>query len=242
MTPDHFSLARALTSLRALGWTPGGIVDVGVGAGTPGLYSVWPHTPLCLIEPTPDAMVYMRQIAAKYANVHIFNCGASDHNGELVARQPEGLLRVFFGRGRGFPEVSLPVRTCDDMVAEAKLPSPILLKVDTDCHEREVLLGAKATLERTDVCVIETNVFHPLRRMMGPMELWRFFADRGFTLLDIAGFSFAVSGVMRAADFVFVKAEAPLFRAAFDRSSKSADKRAKRARQYRQFAENNPLI
>lgn len=242
MSPDHFSLERALGTLKSLGWTPGGIVDVGVGAGTPGLYSVWPDTPLALIEPTPEAIVYMRQIADKYANVHIFNCGASDHNGELIGRQPEGLLRIFFGRGKNFPEKSLPVRTCDDMVAEAGLPSPILLKIDTDCHEREVLNGAVETLERTEVCVIETNVFHPLRRMIGPTEVWSFFAERGFVFFDVAGFSIAESGVMRAADIVFVKRDAPIFQAAFDRSAKSAHKRAKRVRQYQEYAVNNPLI
>ncbi len=242
MAPDHFSLERALTSLKDLGWTPGGIVDVGVGAGTPGLYSVWPDTPLCLIEPTPEALVYMRQIAAKYANVHIFNCGASDHNGELIARQPEGLLRVFFGRGKGFPERSLPVRTCDDMVAEAGIEAPILLKIDTDSHEREVLLGAEATLQRTEVCVIETNVFHTQRRLMSPMEIWQFFSERGFAFFDIAGCSIAQSGVMRAADFVFVKADAAILQTAREHSSKSAEKRAKRVRQYREYAQSNPLI
>jgi FkbM family methyltransferase len=242
MEPDHFSLPRALGRIRDLGWTPGGIVDIGVGAGTTGLYSVWPDTPLCLVEPTPEAIVYMRQIAAKYANVHIFNCGASDHNGMLMGRQPEGLLRVFFGRGKGFTEKMFPVRTCDDMVAEAGLERPILLKIDTDAHEREVLAGAEATLARTDVCVIENNVFHPLRRQITPTDIWRHLGEKGFAFFDIADCSASQSGVLRAVDFVFVRIDSPLFRTAFERSAKSGAKLAKRARQYREYAQNNPLI
>jgi FkbM family methyltransferase len=241
MASDHFSLSRALDCLKEIGWTPGAVIDVGVAAGTPGLYSVWPGVPICLIEPAPDAMVYMRQIAEKYPNVQIFNCGASDHAGELTARQPAGMARVFFGRGKGLAENTLPVRTCDDMVAEARLEGPFLLKIDTDCHERQVLDGAEETLKRTEVCVIELNVFHPLRGEMGPLEICRHMAKRGFVFFDMAGFSLAQSGLMRAADFVFVRYHAPLFRAAYERSGK-ADKLAKRARQYREFAEHNPII
>jgi FkbM family methyltransferase len=242
MGPERFTLESALERVRGLGWTPGGIVDVGVGAGTPGLYTVWPDTPLCLIEPTPDGVVYMEQIAARHANAHIFSCGASDHNGVLVGRQPEGFRRIFFGRGKGFPEKLIPVRTCDDMVAEAGLVGPLLLKIDTDCHEREVLAGAEATLAQTDVCVIETNVFHELRGMAPPTEIWRVFAERGFAFFDVAGFSFGESGVMRAIDIVFVKAASPLFREAHAHSGKSAAKRAKRVQQYRAYAESNPLV
>src|SRR5262245_34273196 len=146
MSPDHFTLGRALNCIRDSGWKPGGIVDIGVGAGTAGLYSVWPDTPLCLIEPSPEAMVFMRQVAAKYDNVHIFNVGASDRSGELSGHQQEGMVNVFFGRGQAYAEKTFAMRTCDDMVAEAGLQGPLLLKIDTDSHERQVLAGAEATL------------------------------------------------------------------------------------------------
>jgi len=242
MSAEHFTLPRALTCIRESGWIPGGIVDIGVGAGTAGLYSVWPGTPLCLIEPAPEAMVFMQQVAAKYGNVHIFNYGASDRQGELAGRQQPGLLNVFFGRGQAYEEKVFPVRTCDDMVAEAGLASPLLLKIDTDSHERQVLAGAEATLARAEVCVIENNVFHPLRGMMSPAEIWRFLADRGFAFLDIGDCSIAESGVLRAADFVFARQDSPIFRSAMERSAKSAHKLAKRMRQYRKYAVNNPII
>jgi FkbM family methyltransferase len=239
---DHFSLPAALGRLRDCGWTPGGIVDIGVATGTAGLYTVWPDTPLCLIEPSREAMVYMRQIAERYANVHIFNCAASDRNGELVGRQPVEVPTVYFGRAKGFPEHTFPARTCDDMVAEAGLDAPILLKIDTDSHVREVLAGAVETLERTEVCVIETNVFHPLRGMITPTEIWAFLADRGFAFFDFADCSIAASGLLRAVDIVFVRPDAQVFRTAYERSGKSAEKFAKRARQYREYAARNPLV
>lgn len=242
MSPDQFSIARTLANLKALGWTPGGIVDVGVAAGTPGLYSTWPGAPLCLIEPAPEAMVYMRQIAEKYPEVHIFNFGASDRQGELTGHQLEGLHQAFFGRNTCFPAKSFPMRTCDDMVAEAGLEAPLLLKIDTDSHEREVLGGASATLQRAEVCIFEVNFFHHLRGMISALEVCGLFAERGFALFDIAGFSTGQSGLLRAADFVFVKAESPLFRTALENSSKSADKMAKRISQFQKFKVDNPLI
>jgi FkbM family methyltransferase len=243
---QHFSLPRALGLIRELGWTPGGIVDIGVAAGTPGLYPAWPDAPICLIEPSPDSLLYMRQIAEKYPRVHIFNCGASDRSGELEARQPEGLVNVFFnGRGKGNPRFvsrTLKVRTCDEMVAETDLQPPFLYKLDTDSHEREALAGSSRTIARSDVCVIETNVFHAVRGCMTPMEIWQLMAGHGFTLLDMADYSVGEEGVLRAVDFVFVREDSELFRQAYAHSGKGVRKNRKRAEQYRELARENSAI
>ncbi len=57
------SMEGALIPLRDLGWTPGAILDIGVATGTKGLYTAWPGVPICLVEPSPDAAPFMRQIA-----------------------------------------------------------------------------------------------------------------------------------------------------------------------------------
>ncbi len=232
--PNPLYLRRVLENLRDLGWTPGAIIDIGVEAGTVDLYAVWPDAQICLIEPSERAMVHMRQIAEQFPHVQIFNVGASNFNGEIVGRQPDGLINVYFGRGKGFPERTFPMRRCDDIVAEAMLEPPFLYKLDTDSHEREILEGSGDTLDRAEVCVIESNVFHKLRGCLTPFELWSLMDAKGFAFVDVSDGSFGEKGVMRAVDFVFVRESSPLYRSIYDNSGKSAAKLAKRVRQHSQ--------
>jgi FkbM family methyltransferase len=236
------SMERALGCLRDAGWRPGAIIDLGVAAGTKGLYSVWPEVPICLIEPSAKSLPYMEQIAAAYPNVQIFNVGASNRNGELEGHQHEDMVNVFFGRGKDYPKKAFPVRTCDDIVAEAGVEGPFLYKLDTDSHEREILEGSAATLAKAEVCVIEANVFHGFRGCLSPMEMWQVMDAHGFAFLDIADCSFGAQGVLRGADFVFVRRDAPVFRAVFAISGKRADLIERRAKQYQDALLKNDFL
>lgn len=236
------SLERALGCLRDVGWTPGAIIDLGVAAGTKGLYSVWPGVPICLVEPSASSLPYMKQIAATYPNVQIFNVGASDRSGELEGHQREDMVNVFFGRGGDYPKHTFQVRTCDEIVAEAGLQGPFLYKLDTDSHEREILVGSAQTLAAAEVCVIEANVFHGFRRQLTPMEMWRTMDEHGFAFADIAECSFGAKGVLRGADFVFVRKDAPVFQALFDNSGKRADLIERRTRQYKEALTKNEFL
>ncbi len=238
----RFSIGGVLTLLRDLGWTPGSIIDIGVSVGTPGLYGVWPGVPICLVEPSERSRVYMEQIAAKYPNVTMFNVGASNFSGELVGRQAEGGVNVLFGRGSQFPAKTFPVMRCDDIVAGADLQPPFLYKLDTDSHEREILEGSPATLARTELCIIEGNVFHGLRGCMTPGELWRIMEEHGFVFMDVADTTFGARGVLRGLDFVFARTRSPLFELVHANAGKRKNLEAKRARQYDEAVKRNVFI
>jgi FkbM family methyltransferase len=223
---ERTSIEGALRPLRDIGWTPGAIIDIGVAEGTTGLYTVWPGVPICLIEPSPDAAPFMRRIAEAHPNVQIYNVGASNRSGVMDVYKHPSLLNVFFGTGKAhWVPAKVPVRTCDDIVADAGLKGPFVYKLDTDSHEREILEGSEATLAATDLCIIEFNVFYPLRGLCPPNEIWRSMAAHGFTLFDAGGFGYAESGLMRAVDLVFVREDSELFRLAFSNSEKQLKKK-----------------
>ena len=46
---ERHSIRGVLRAVRATGWRPGSIIDVGVGTGTEGLYDVWPDATICLV-------------------------------------------------------------------------------------------------------------------------------------------------------------------------------------------------
>ena len=242
-TIPRSSIEGVLTTLKEIGWAPGAIIDIGVAAGTPGLYSVWPETTICLVEPSSKGLVYMEQIAAKYADVRIYNVAASDRTGSVPGSEHEELLNVALAKPRGpFKFATFPAMTCDDIVADARLTPPFVYKLDTDTHEREILGGSSATLAKTDICIVEMCVFHGLHSRARPDELWRAVHDNGFVFFDLASSGYGRTGVMRTADLVFVREDSSLYRLAFENAAKRADLTEHRARQYQAALADNPNI
>jgi len=210
-----------LEPIRDLGWRPGGIIDIGVELGTPGLYSVWPGVPICLIEPSPESMPYMQQIAATYPNVSIFNVGASDGSREIVASKHQDKVNIFFGGKANWESKVVNVRRCDDIIAETDLKPPFIYKLDTDSHELEILRGSPDTLSKSDMCVIELNVYYGLFGMATPNQIWSIMMDYGFTLFNVANCGFSTAGIMRSADLAFVRQDSELFKLASENTEKA---------------------
>ncbi len=229
--------------IRDLGWTPGAVIDIGVERGTPGLYSIWPGAPICLIEPSPRALVFMQQIAERYPNVSIYNVGASNHTGEAPGALHPDLVNVAIGEGKPhWTSSSFKVMTCDDIVRDAGLEGPFLYKLDTDTHEREVLEGSAETLARSDVCVVEISLYNTRRGRIAPDEIWRTLHDKGFMMFDIIGPSRAASGVLRGMDLVFVRADCELAVEAWRRSTKTEAGVKRRAEQQQEALTENDAI
>jgi FkbM family methyltransferase len=240
---ERVSMGGVLGHIRDLGWTPGAVIDIGVERGTRGLYSAWPEAPICLVEPSPRALVYMQQVAQRYPNVHIYNVGASNYTGEAPGRAYQDLVNVAIGGPKtGWTATAFPVMTCDDIVRDAGLQGPFLYKLDTDSHEREVLEGSAETLVRTDVCIVEINVFNSYKGRITPDEMWRTLHDKGFALFDFAGSALAESGLLRTMDLVFVRVGSALFDAAWRRSAKGDAKIRKRIEQQRAALTDNNVI
>jgi FkbM family methyltransferase len=221
------TMVGALKVIHDLGWQPGAVIDIGVATGTAGLYQFWPDATYCMIEPSPASMPYMERLSSRLSKAVIFNEGASDRTGvATVAKHPE-VVNVLFADKPKWEAIEVPVRPCDDMVAEAGLEGPYLYKVDTDSHEMEILRGSERTLEKSDVVIIELNFFNVLRGRALPGDILMFLLERGFQPFDFGDRNYAASGVLRGLDFVFVRSDSELFEAAFRSTGKTRGDRTK---------------
>jgi FkbM family methyltransferase len=210
---ERNSFVGVLHALRDIGWAPASIIDLGVGAGTPGLYTTWPGTPICLVEPAPGSAELVDQIVARFENVKAYKVGASNRSGVMTVREDRTGYFVSFGPHKTkWREIEVPVMTCDEIVADAGLQGPFLYKLDTDAHELEIIEGSSETLKAADVCIIEVNFLYPVIGLPGPGEITRVMADHGFTIYDVSAISYSSVGVPRCADFVFVKRDGELIR------------------------------
>jgi FkbM family methyltransferase len=218
------SFVGMLESLRDLGWTPNAIIDIGVGQGTPGLYTTWPGVPILLVEPAPTSAAFVDEIVATFPNVQAYKVGASNRAGVMTVRRDESGVFVSFGDHKPkWETIEVPVMTCDQIVADAGLTGPFLYKLDTDAHELEILEGSTDTLKSAEVCVAEINFLHPQVGLAGPSDIVRVLHDAGFALFDVSRVRYSLEGVARTADAVFVKLDSDLFqRLARQNNSKGA--------------------
>jgi FkbM family methyltransferase len=206
------SFVGMLESLRDLGWTPNAIIDIGVGQGTPGLYTTWPGVPICLVEPAPTSAAFVDQIVETFPSVQAYKVGASNRAGVMTVRRDEsGVFVTFGGHKAKWEAIEVPVMTCDQIVADAGLTGPFLYKLDTDAHELEIIEGSAETLKSADVCVVELNFLHPHVGLAGPSDITGVLHNAGFGLFDVSRLRYSLQGVARTADAVFVKLESDLF-------------------------------
>lgn len=164
------------------------IVDVGASDGSWSAMarSVWPGANALLLEANDAHRAALEAACA--------GCPAMRH---LIAAVGPARRELWFERTddpyggrihseRGSPDwIALPGTTIDDEVREHALAGPYLVKLDTHGYEVPILEGARETLARASLVVIECYAFEladgalPLHAMLGWM--W----ERGFMAVDL---------------------------------------------------------
>lgn len=129
-----------------------------------------------LIEPQPALAQKLKE--QRSANVFACACSSPQRAGKTSPFQVSGIhssLNLnFFVAGMNKAEViDVPVRTLDDILAEADAPVPIdLLSIDVESHEIEVLSGMTLERWRPRLILIEDLAFN--------LRIHRYLQARGY--------------------------------------------------------------
>jgi FkbM family methyltransferase len=150
---------------------PGSVaIDVGANLGewtVPFARSVGAEGRVIAIEPAPHSAAALEATLAANAlhQAEIVRCAIGDHDGitqfavpvVTSARTDTGTARIG-PAGTGHQALCVPLRSLDSLAAEYRLDRLDLIKIDVEGHERRVLDGAAAIIERRrPVLVIETG-------------------------------------------------------------------------------------
>jgi FkbM family methyltransferase len=243
------SIEGVLKSVKAVGFVPGTVIDIGVYMGTEGLYNVWPNSTICLVEPMPGNKIYLEQIAKKYPSVIPLNVAASNEAGEKEIRIKSigaGVIDDVQVDTNADSRGKVKTITLDQIIDEYSLTPPYVLKIDTDGHEREILEGAKNCLKQTEICILEADKFADYKnKRITVSEIFNIMDQYDLVFFDFAGRSYGINPditALRIVDLVFARRKGFVFEKTFQLGADKGDKTIRRLLQRALAKLRNPHI
>ncbi|HZZ42174.1 MAG TPA: FkbM family methyltransferase [Tepidisphaeraceae bacterium] len=182
----------ALLHLVSKGFRPSVILDVGSAKGfwserTRWLY--YPEADYYMIDPLDESQGHLRELAQRSGKFHPLQMAIGREKGEMTMNvTPDGdgsSLLVFPNSAAA--QRTVPVETLDGLLADGRIKTPELVKIDVQGFEIEVLAGASRLFGVADVFIIEVNMFPFVAGCPVAHEVVAYMAERGYRIYDLAG-------------------------------------------------------
>jgi FkbM family methyltransferase len=185
-----------LEDVRARGFLPRGIIDVGAHRGewTRMTAAIFPEARILMIEPLDEMEADLRETARDLPNSVYVRAGAGRQTGELYQTIREDLAGSSFlpkidaDKIQAGSQRKTRIVTLDSLTAEHPGFRADLVKLDVQGYELEVLAGAEALLGSTELFILETSLFSSSRRLPSTRDVVAFMAEKGYELYDITGY------------------------------------------------------
>jgi FkbM family methyltransferase len=189
-----------------------------VGAWSEAAIELLRPSRIVAIEPAPEPFAELKTRVGGYEGVTLVQCAVGATDGDATLRRMDrsewnSLLPLAPEVAGYYPEVmerealQVPLRSLDSLLADA---GPVdLLKVDVQGGESAVLDGARQTLARTQVVMLEANFVSHYRGDSLFFDLHRRMTDEfRFELFRIANPHHSPEGRVLYADVVYVNPRA----------------------------------
>lgn len=214
------SLKGVLEQVKATGFTPATVIDVGAAMGsfTKTCHEFFPHAQYVLIEPLKEYLPALTKVVEGIPRATYDVRAASASENPVVLNVHEDLVGSSLYREaeeessvNGVPR-EVPAVTVDRLVVHTKAQPPFMIKVDVQGAELDVLSGAETTLRQTELVVLEVSLFEFFTGAPLFCEVVAHMKSHGFAPYDLLGLQYRpIDGALSQVDVVFVK-EHGLFR------------------------------
>ena len=183
-----FDMSSAVQRIREHDIPIKSILDIGASNGKWSIHTmdVFPSASYLAIEPLHERKDALENLKKRYSNFDYVLCVAGDTDDQEVTLNVSDDLDGSTVDGTGGELRKVPVRTVDAIISERKLGGPFLLKFDTHGYEIPILNGARDTLDRTNVIVMEVYNFEITDLAKRFHEMCLHMEKLGFRCYDIA--------------------------------------------------------
>ena len=185
---DTFRMDEGLKRISTHGIRIDNIIDIG---GSSGIWStramgIFPSAAFVAIEPLKEREPSLQALEQKLPNFSFELCAAGETDGDSATLTIAQDLDGSTINGHGGETRRVPVRTIDAIVAKHNLSGSFLLKFDTHGYELPILKGAKQTLEKTSVIIMEVYNFQLSQNALRFHEMCAHMESLGFRCYDMA--------------------------------------------------------
>jgi len=203
----------ALRNLKKCKFRPSLIIDVGgyEGDWARMAHKIFPEAKFFVVEANPEKEKYLQKLVAQYPGTVEYSMAllGSESRASVAYYQMESGSSVFEEQSDVERKViTLPMKTLDEIVGPRILPGSLLLKLDVQGAELEVLKGASATLEKTEVVLLEVSFLQYNKNSPLAADVIQFMNERGFVVYDIG--TLARCGLYESllqADMFFIRSD-----------------------------------
>ncbi len=190
------------------------VVDVGAAAGkwTRRALRHFPNARYLLIEPLAEQVPALEMLHRENPRIEFASAVAGAEPGEVMLQVSADLdgSGVYDRPGDGGRRVA--ATTIDREIAQRGLPPPFFIKLDTHGFEVPILEGARTTLARTALLMIEAYNFRLSKSCLRFPELCARLESLGFLPCDVVEPQRRPGdGALWQMDLVFARADAPIF-------------------------------
>lgn len=206
-------LTNFYSTLKHINFIPGHIVDVGANHGTWTRETLhhFPAAYYTMLEPQPWMRDSMKDILDSNPKVKFNAVGAGEKPGTFkftIVDRDDSCSFIYTeaeAKEKGFRQIEVPVVTLNNLLAEANLPVPEIIKIDAEGLDIEVLKGASDFFGKTEIFMVEAGVVN--RSIKNNfLKVITFMDENGYRLFEITDLNRPFkSNALWLVELVFIK-------------------------------------
>jgi FkbM family methyltransferase len=208
----RYGLKYFFPLLKERGFAPKHIIDVGANRGvwTRAAVKFFPDAQYTLVEPQDNLRMYVQDLFDAGYKVRWINAGASDQSGTLpftiFYRDDSSSFRLTEEQASaaGFKQVTVKVKTLNEIVALAGGSTPEMVKIDAEGLDLKAFAGASDLFGETEIFLLEAGICADFQNTVG--EVIGRLSQSGYKLLDITDLNRSPKyGVLWLCELAFIR-------------------------------------
>lgn len=210
---DRATMNGVLRHIKAFGFKPATVLDIGAAKGTEPLLNTFPDSHHFMIEALEEFIPKLEEAKKRMKTAEYIIAAATSESGYITINVHPDLygssiyLEDEDSNVNGIPR-KIPAYRLDELCVSRELKGPYLLKIDVQGAELDVLQGAEKTLKDTEYVILESVLFDFFQGGPKFHQFIEFMNKRGFVVYDFFDPLYRpLDGAMSQIDIAFVKEE-----------------------------------